>query len=119
MGEQQAKTKIKKSHLGIYAIIENDQSILLVKKTRGPYMRMWDLSGGSPLHGETFLQMLQREVFEETGIHLIEAVPHNNHSLTLEYKDGDQIISFHHTCLIYRAVQFDLSQFMEISMKKM
>jgi 8-oxo-dGTP diphosphatase len=100
-----------KFHMGIYAIIEDDQHILLVKKSRGPYLGMWDLPGGRPIHGETILQTLQREVKEETGVELIGVVPHTNQAFVVEYKDGNEAISLHHTCLIYKALQFNLSHF--------
>lgn len=101
---------IQKFHLGIYAVIEAENSILLVKKTRGPYRGMWDLPGGSPLHGETTFQTLQREVIEETGIELPDATFHTAQTFTVDYKDAGHPISLHHTCLIYKATQFDPSQ---------
>lgn len=111
MKNKSAETITRKFHLGIYALIENDQCILLVKKSRGPYTGMWDLPGGSPIHGETITQTLQREVKEETGIELIDAVPHSNQAFTVQYNNCGEAISLHHTCLIYKATQFDLSQF--------
>lgn len=111
MGNQPIQAKIKKSHLGIYAIIEKGPKVLLVKKSRGPYQGMWDLPGGRPAHGETVLQTLQREVLEETGIQVVDGAPHSNHAFLVEYKDGEEITSLHHTCLIYKALQFDSSQF--------
>lgn len=108
-----AEAKVKKSHLGIYAIIEREESILLIKKSRGPYRDMWDLPGGRPFHGETVFQTLEREVKEETGIQLIDVVPYRNEAFTIEYKNSEKIISFHHTCLIYKAITFDSSQFLE------
>lgn len=107
------QAKIMKFHLGIYAIIEKEQSILLVKKSRGPYQGMWDLPGGRPCHGETILQTIQREVKEETGIDLIDVAPHLNQAFVVEYKNGDETISLHHTCLIYKATRYDSSQFQE------
>jgi 8-oxo-dGTP diphosphatase len=111
MKNQSTEAKTTKFHLGIYAVIEDEQRILLVKKSRGPYRGMWDLPGGRPAHGETIPQTLQREVREETGIELIDAVPHTNQAFIVEYKDGEEAISLHHTCLIYKATQFDSSQF--------
>lgn len=107
------ESKTTQFHLGIYAIIEKGQSILLVKKARGPYRGMWDLPGGRPAHGETIPQTLQREVREETGIELIDVASHTNQAFVVEYKDGEEAISLHHTCLIYKATQFDSSQFQE------
>jgi len=108
-----AEVKTTKFHLGIYAIIGKGQRILLVKKSRGPYRGMWDLPGGRPAHGETISQTLQREVREETGIELTDVIPHTNQAFVIEYKDGEEAISLHHTCLIYKATQFDSSHFQE------
>ena len=101
----------QKFHLGIYAIIEKKQEILLVRKARGPYQGTWDLPGGRPIYGETIFQTLKREVKEETGIELIDVVPHINQAFSIEYRDGQNIVHLHHTCLIYKAIQFDSSQF--------
>ncbi len=98
-------------HLGIYAVIEQEERLLLVKKSRGPYRGMWDLPGGRPTHGESILQTLLREVSEETGIQLIAATPLLNQVFVVKYHDGNKNISLHHTCLIYQATQFDASQF--------
>ncbi len=113
MKNQSTEAKTMKVHLGIYAVIEKGHSILLVKKSRGPYRGMWDLPGGRPVHGETIPQTLQREVKEETGIELIDAVPQTNQAFVVEYKDGEEAVSLHHTCLIYKATRFDSSYFQE------
>jgi 8-oxo-dGTP diphosphatase len=105
--------KIEKFHLGIYAIIKLEDKILLVKKSRGPYRGTWDLPGGKPIAGESIFQTLQREVKEETGIKLIEMMPYENHAFSVEYVDGRKSILLHHTCLIYRATQFDMSEMQE------
>lgn len=103
----------KKFHLGVYAVIEKNQKILLVKKTRGPYQGMWDLPGGRPVHGETILETLHREVKEETGLELLETLPFTNQAFVVEYREGKEAIFLHHTCLIYKACQFDVSQLQE------
>ena len=99
--EQATQVKVEKFHLGIYAIITKGDSVLLVKKSRGPYRGKWDLPGGSPLHGESILQTLQREVLEETGVRLDCVDHHKNVAFTVEYKEDGKKISLHHTCLVY------------------
>ena len=62
--------KEKISHFGVYGIILNpkDNTVLLIKKARGPYTGMLDLPGGSPEFNETLEETLCREVSEETGL---------------------------------------------------
>ncbi|HSX13283.1 MAG TPA: NUDIX domain-containing protein [Chlamydiales bacterium] len=104
---------VKKTHLGIYGVFEKNNRILLVKKSRGPYKSMWDLPGGRPTHGESIFQTLKREVFEETGILLSKASPYQNVAFLVEYKESETLISLHHTCLIYHALEFDDSKIKE------
>lgn len=56
------------SHLGVYGILLKNRSILLVKKSRGPYTGKLDLPGGKPEHGESPQQTQAREILEETGV---------------------------------------------------
>ena len=67
MVEQKLRSDVTKFHKGVYAIIKNDNQILLIKKARGPYTGLYDLPGGSPEAGETPEQTLIREVKEETN----------------------------------------------------
>ena len=57
------------SHFGVYAVILNDakDSILLIKKARGPYTGMLDLPGGSVETDELPDEALEREIAEETS----------------------------------------------------
>lgn len=103
----------RKRHLGVYGIIQKNNQILLVRKTRGPYKSMWDLPGGSPLHGETILQTLEREVFEETNVRILNTLPYLNKTFLVEYQESGNLISLHHICLIYKVVEFDDSQLRE------
>lgn len=63
---------MKLTHFGIYGIVlnENKDSILLVKKTRGPYTDLYDLPGGTPEHNESNDETLKREFLEEVGANI-------------------------------------------------
>jgi 8-oxo-dGTP pyrophosphatase MutT (NUDIX family) len=100
---------MKKSHLGIYAVIEKDDQLLVVKKTRGPYLGMWDLPGGSPEFGESIEETLRREVLEETGFILKEAFILKNVAFCVDYQENGMSICLHHTCLIYKGAVEDFS----------
>ena len=52
---------------GCFAVIEHNDSILLVKRRDVP---LWDLPGGRANDGEAMPHCTQREAFEETGYHI-------------------------------------------------
>ena len=58
--------KITRTHKGVYAYIKQDDTILVIKKKRGPYTGLFDLPGGSSEEGESLAYTLAREIEEET-----------------------------------------------------
>ena len=98
----------KKNHFGTYAIIEKNKSILLVKKSRGPYKGKLDLPGGRPEHGETIAQALIREVLEETGVFINAFKFFANYTvLAVEQISANEADYMHHIGAVYRATQFN------------
>jgi 8-oxo-dGTP diphosphatase len=98
----------KKNHFGIYSIIEKNKSILLVKKSRGPYKGKLDLPGGRPEHGETIAQTLIREVLEETGVFIHAFKFFANYTvLVVEQISAGEANHLHHIGAVYRATQFN------------
>ncbi len=102
---------MQKLHVGIYAILEQNKAILLIKKRRGPYASMYDLPGGRPEHGESIEETLRREVLEETGIQVLTFEPFLNTSFSVDYEEMGKPISLHHIALIYKVTQFNDSDF--------
>ncbi|MCF7898758.1 MAG: NUDIX domain-containing protein [Candidatus Pacebacteria bacterium] len=65
-------TEIKQeySHTGVYGIYIKNNSVLMIKKSRGPYEGLYDLPGGRMEQGETMEEGLKREFIEEVGCEL-------------------------------------------------
>ena len=60
--------EVKKTHIGAYGIIIEDDKIVLIKKARGGYKGKLDLPGGGIEHEENPGQTLIREIMEEVGV---------------------------------------------------
>ncbi len=67
------ETKIK-THIGSYGILIKNNQIALIKKARGGYKGKLDLPGGGIEHTELPTETLKREIMEEIGISLTNAV---------------------------------------------
>jgi ADP-ribose pyrophosphatase YjhB (NUDIX family) len=91
------------AHFGIYGYLKNDDSILLIKKARGPYKGMYDLPGGSPYENETNEETLTREIKEETGIDIISCQRLTNQVITIFYNYSLQSQDYllKHSALLY------------------
>lgn len=102
----------KQFHIGIYGLIEKDNFILVIRKSRGPYKGLFDLPGGRPSHGEAILDTLSREIEEETGIQAKSYSFLGNFSYLIPYQDieGNQK-ELHHIALTYRVKDTDFSSF--------
>lgn len=93
-------SKQKKEHLGIYGVIVNDNNeMLLIKKSRGPYKGRLDLPGGRAEFQETLEETLKREVLEETGLHVISCT--QLETIIKIVEDEDAFIR--HTAILYAA----------------
>lgn len=99
---------MEKRHIGVYGVLQKNNKLLLILKTRGPYKGTFDLPGGGIRHGEGIEKALQRELKEEIGfqpsndqISLSDTV-----SITTNYKENGTLISFHHIGLIYLVRDF-------------
>lgn len=63
------KTKEDAFHLGVKALIRNPNNEILLLERNSKFNQVyWDLPGGRLQKGESLLETLKREVFEETGV---------------------------------------------------
>ncbi|MGB4547975.1 MAG: NUDIX hydrolase [Syntrophales bacterium] len=56
--------------VGVGAIVIRDGKVLLVKRGVAPSKGLWAIPGGMIELGETIQQAAEREILEETGIHI-------------------------------------------------
>lgn len=102
----------KNLHLGIYGLLQKEDTILLVRKSRGPYKGLLDLPGGRIHQGENLWETLTRELQEETGIKARNYTFLGNFSFLISYRDSDSLQKeLHHIALIYYVIDFDSKEF--------
>lgn len=71
-GDEMMKDEIYHRAFGVYGIYyQQEQGLLVISKTSGPYANRLDLPGGSMAEGEGLDDTLRREFLEETGMQLI------------------------------------------------
>ncbi|MGE3908406.1 MAG: NUDIX hydrolase [Chloroflexota bacterium] len=76
---------------GVRAVIRDDQGAVLLQ-LRGDF-RIWGLPAGGMELGESVMDALGREVYEETGLTVVRARPfgiYTHPSYTITYPNGDQ-----------------------------
>jgi len=56
---------------GVGAVVVHDGQVLLVRRGREPLRGRWSLPGGVLELGETLVEGVGREVFEETGLRVV------------------------------------------------
>jgi 8-oxo-dGTP diphosphatase len=90
------------SHLGVYALINVQNQVALILKSRGPYTGSWDLPGGKIEFGESPLQALSREVQEEVGLRVLTATPLDIPSIWVVFNnESGEATELHHLGIIF------------------
>lgn len=101
---------IKKFHFGVYGIVLKQESILLIKKNRGPYTGKFDLPGGKPEYGETPTETLIREVMEESGVKVQTMSIFDNYgTIACEIFQNSIKENTHHVGMIYLVSSYNES----------
>jgi mutator protein MutT len=94
--------------LGAYALIVEDNSILLIKKNGGPYHGKLDLPGGTIEFGERPEDALKRELLEEVGIEIKEYNLFDTESVFFDwdYKEKKVQLKVHHIGIYYKVNKY-------------
>jgi mutator protein MutT len=56
--------------VGVGAVVVGEKGVVLVKRAHEPLKGEWSLPGGAVEVGETLIEAVEREVREETGLHV-------------------------------------------------
>lgn len=65
----------KSPQVGVGAIVFHQNRVLLIKRGQAPNAGQWAIPGGRLKLGETLQQAAEREILEETGIHIKAGEP--------------------------------------------
>ncbi len=81
-------SKPRETRLGCYAVIHDEEKLLLCRLCDGlAHHGKWTLPGGGLEFGETIEEAMVREVEEETGLHVIAKSLLSHHSRISEFDD--------------------------------
>ena len=61
--------------VAVGAVVFKDEQVLLVRRGQPPAKDLWAIPGGSVRIGETLQEAAEREILEETGIHIQASKP--------------------------------------------
>jgi len=97
------KKQLLKIHSGVYGICLSGDKLLMILKSRGPYIGKYDLPGGRIEALETIEDALRREFKEEIGclIKELDFFTYAEDEFQYQCSSGD-LITFHHTGSYYK-----------------
>ncbi len=61
---------MKTPQIGVGAVVFRDKQVLLVQRKNPPAAGQWAIPGGKLKYGESLQQAAEREIIEETGVHI-------------------------------------------------
>ncbi len=94
--------------LGAYGLIIQDDKILLIKKSGGPYDGKLDLPGGTIEFCEKPEEALKRELMEETGILVVDYQLFDANSVSFEWQfKEDVLVKVHHIGIFYIILDYN------------
>ncbi|MGF2614429.1 NUDIX hydrolase [Rossellomorea vietnamensis] len=93
---------LKKTHraFGVYGICSEGDKLLVINKSRGPYIHRFDLPGGSLEESEGLTEAMKREFAEETGLtaKIKEQIGVQDFIFPCEWKEFSHV---HHIAVFY------------------
>lgn len=94
--------------LGAYGLILDNDKILLIKKSWGPYDGKLDLPGGTIEFGERPTEALKRELMEEVGIEVTNYQFFDVDSVTFDWQfKEDVFLKVHHTGIFFKVLNYN------------
>jgi len=96
-------------NFAVYGMIVENNQMLLVQKSTGPFKGLWDLPGGRIEFGEAPETTLIREVLEETGLEILTQDFMKSDAVVVNYVD-EKIgkVTLHHVGFIFKVKLKDL-----------
>jgi 8-oxo-dGTP pyrophosphatase MutT (NUDIX family) len=95
---------VRESRVGVYAVIRDGESVLLSRFAPGGEVGgKWMLPGGGVEFRESLAQALVREVYEETGLHVVPTALLDAGSVVHEFDRAGRQVAAHHVRIVYRA----------------
>ena len=93
---------VKKTRVGCYGLIINDDKIEKIKKARGGYKGLLDLPGGGIEYGETPEETLVRELMEEAGVKVVDYKLLTVTSTRIKWHDENFNEDLHQIGILYK-----------------
>lgn len=91
--------------VAVGAVVTHQDKVLLVLRGQAPAKDMWAIPGGSVHLGETLQEAAEREVLEETGLHI--KVGELVYTFDAIVRDAEGRVQYHYVILDFKAEALD------------